>query len=271
LALFLISATLAVEKKESLVKVCGEMKAAAACDKNKGCQWMAMPQKSACYVKNCHLYEKVKGRAMEDACHQAPHCVYGRTPDGPKCFLDDCHMYAEDSNTERGLKHCTYANHCHARQNVPGRDGRFGCYWKDCSWYEPRGMTGKAKDMCKEAPGCQWKSGKCSNVAGKGYARGAVPMDHVKDELFDGDSVEVDHDDSEAAAAEEGKAAAAKPKKAAPAEDADEKAWHEDDGEGEGEGEAAAKDDGPNEVEDGEDEDYEAAMKKLQEESQTDL
>ena len=32
--------------------VCSGMKSAATCDKIKGCQWMALPQLSACYVKS---------------------------------------------------------------------------------------------------------------------------------------------------------------------------------------------------------------------------
>merc|ERR1719224_373209 len=111
-----------------------------------------MPQMQACFVKNCHLYEKVKGRAMEDACHRAPHCVFGRTPEGPKCFLDDCHMYAADTNKERGMKHCEYANHCRMRRPKEGGDEsvEFGCYYKECTCYTPSSMKGDAKTLCKE-------------------------------------------------------------------------------------------------------------------------
>jgi hypothetical protein len=44
----------------------------------------------------------------------------------------DCHVYGEDSNEERGRKHCKFANHCRYAAKTEGRE-KHGCYWKGCA------------------------------------------------------------------------------------------------------------------------------------------
>jgi hypothetical protein len=83
---------------------CTESKDSNTCDSTKGCVWISLPKDSACFAQStpslllcpkpgpkslrgsgevsiavsadCHLYEKVGGRASEDLCHRAPHCIF---------------------------------------------------------------------------------------------------------------------------------------------------------------------------------------------------
>jgi len=241
-----------------VLKQCTESKDAGTCDNIKGCVWISLPKDSACFAQNCHLYEKVGGRASEDLCHRAPHCIFQKTPEGAKCFIDDCHVYGEDANEERGRKHCKFANHCRYLAKTEGRE-KHGCYWKDCTWYTPQGMAATAQTLCREAPKCKWEKGKCINQGKGGYARGKVPMDFKDDgenEYVGGPNDGPADDDSEPDAAEQ-----------APL-------FHEEGGDGEGDGEGGGeppnkgppKKSKPGEDDaEGEEEDYETAMKKLSE------
>jgi len=121
-------------------------------------------------------------------------------------------------------------------------------------------MAATAQALCREAPKCKWEKGKCVNQGKGGYARGKVPMDFKDDgeNEFAGGPDETGADDSSEPDASEPAGA---------------KLFHEEGGDGEGDGEAdeplrkgppqkpkPGEDDA-----DGEEEDYETAMKKLTE------